>query len=204
MKPIWCNLCGNCQKIQGLHGAFLRLENRCICRVSNACIQRIQYKLSATFSDKYRQPNLRVILDDVIPWINKASLALYIARRQRAMARPIRMFRSCMALSSSSPVIENCQCRDREMVSDAISAIEVPTSRQCTHYMYVDDLLPYEPLCSYWARGQVFIFSNDQQVYVLFPTQYGVQYTQHNIMLHHTKTIVVCAYEQEVTGSDSA
>ena len=38
-------------------GAFLRLENRYISRVSNACIQRIHYKLSATFSDEYRQPN---------------------------------------------------------------------------------------------------------------------------------------------------
>ena len=58
-----------------------------------------------------------------------------------------------MALSSSSPVVENCQCRDRETVSDAISAL------RCRHRDSVrtDDLLPYEPLCSYWARGQVFI-----------------------------------------------
>ena len=60
-----------------------------------------------------------------------------------------------MVLSSSSPVIENCQRQGRGSVSDAISAIEVPTSRQCTHY--VDDLLLYEPLCNYWASGQVFI-----------------------------------------------
>ena len=58
-----------------------------------------------------------------------------------------------MALSRSSPVIENCQCQGRESVSDAISMIEVLWLRQCTHY--VDDLLPYEPLCSCWARGQV-------------------------------------------------
>ena len=100
---------------------------------------------------------LHVLLDDVIQWINKASLALhvYISRTQRAMLRPIRCSEAAsMVLSSSSPVIENCQCRGQESVSDAISAIEVPTLmwlRQCTHY--VDDLLPYEPLCSYWARG---------------------------------------------------
>ena len=64
-----------------------------------------------------------------------------------------------MALSSSSPVIENCQHRGRESVSDAISAIEVLTSRQCTHY--VDDLLPYEPLCT---RGQVKI-----EIIISFP-----------------------------------
>ena len=58
-----------------------------------------------------------------------------------------------MELSSSSPVIENCQCRGRESVSDAISAIEVLTSRQCTHY--VDDLLPYEPA----VTGHVVKFS---------------------------------------------
>ena len=41
----------------------------------------------------------RILLADVIPWINKAT--------QRANP----MFRSCMVLLSSSPVIENCQCQ---------------------------------------------------------------------------------------------
>ena len=57
------------------------------------------------------------------------------------------MFGSCMALSSLSPVIETCHCRGRELVSDSISAIEVPVLLWlglCTHY--IDDLLPYEPL----------------------------------------------------------
>ena len=44
-------------KMQGVHGAFLKLENRYICRVSDTCIQRIHYKLSATFSGKHRRPN---------------------------------------------------------------------------------------------------------------------------------------------------
>ena len=41
------------EKLQGFAGAFLGLENQLICRVSCACIQRIHYKLSATFSEKY-------------------------------------------------------------------------------------------------------------------------------------------------------
>ena len=52
----------------------------------------------------------RVLLDDVIPWINKASLVLYIAHTQRAMLRPIRCSEGCMV---SSPVIENCLSRSR-------------------------------------------------------------------------------------------
>ena len=36
-----------------LNGAFQRLENWQVCRVSNACMQRMHYKLRATFSDKY-------------------------------------------------------------------------------------------------------------------------------------------------------
>ena len=46
-------------------------------KYSYACIQRIHYKLSATFSEKYCW---RVFLAYVMPWINKASLALYVAR----------------------------------------------------------------------------------------------------------------------------
>ncbi len=46
------------EKIQGLDGAFLRLEHQQICRVSNACIQRIPYKVRATFSDKHGLSNL--------------------------------------------------------------------------------------------------------------------------------------------------
>ena len=38
-----------------LNGAFQRLENWQVCRVSNACMQRIHHKLCATFSDKYIQ-----------------------------------------------------------------------------------------------------------------------------------------------------
>ena len=40
-------------KIQGLYRAFLRLENREICRVTHAYNQRIHLKLHVVFSDKY-------------------------------------------------------------------------------------------------------------------------------------------------------
>ena len=51
---------------------------------------------------------------------------------------------------SLSPVIENCLCRGRESVSDSISAIEAMWLGLCTlSTHYIDDLLPYEPLCSY-------------------------------------------------------
>ena len=103
----------NYQKIQGLHGAFLIFENRyIICRVSDARIQRIHYKLSATCILSLTSTagrTSRALLADVIPWINKASLALYlIAPHTACHAATNPMFRSCMALSSSSPVIENC------------------------------------------------------------------------------------------------
>ena len=49
----------------------------------------------------------RVLL---ILWINKASFVLYIAHAHAVChAATNLMFRSCMALSSLSPVIENCQ-----------------------------------------------------------------------------------------------
>ena len=53
-KPLLDNLRSNYEKTQGLNGAFLRLENQYLCRVSNACIH---LKPSATFSDEYRWPN---------------------------------------------------------------------------------------------------------------------------------------------------
>ena len=60
----------------------------------------------------------RILVADVIPWINKASPALYTARTLcHAATNPI--FRSCMALSSLSLVIENYQYRGEESVSDA-------------------------------------------------------------------------------------
>ena len=49
----------------------MRLENRYVCRVSDACIQRIDKRLSATFSDKYRWPKFMRSLGS---WINKATL----------------------------------------------------------------------------------------------------------------------------------
>ena len=59
----------NYVKIQGLDGALPRLENQRARRVTYECIQRIPYKLRATFSDKCGWSNF---LADVIP-LYKAS-----------------------------------------------------------------------------------------------------------------------------------
>ena len=107
----------------------------------------------------------RVLLADVILWINKASLALFISR---VIPTTNLKFGSCTVLSTLSPLIEASKFEVEESVSDSISAIEAPTSmwlRLCTHY--IDDLLPYEPLelCCYWGCGQVFHLKINDRVY---------------------------------------
>jgi hypothetical protein len=92
-----------------------------------------------------------VFLAYVIPWINKASLAL-----SASVPRPTDLkFGSCTALSSSSTShpcglnIKSCHYRGLESVSDSISAIQAPTY-MCTHC--IDDPLPHSPL-RYWGYG---------------------------------------------------
>ena len=97
-----------------------------------------------------------VLVANVIPWINKASLALYIARMLCAM--PCRD-QPNVALSSLSPVIENYQYQGRELVSDSTSAIDALISmwlRLCTHYWrpFTTILLWTIMQRSYWACGQ--------------------------------------------------
>ena len=60
-----------------------------------------------------------------------------------------------MVLLSSSPVIENCQYRGRESVSDSI--IDVAWTVHAHWMHYIDDLLPYEQ--NYAATGHVVKFS---------------------------------------------
>ena len=60
--------------------------------------------------------------------------------------------------------------------------IEVPTLmwlRLCMHY--IDDLLPYEPLCSYWACDQVFITSR-------VPIHKSIWPTDEVIMMNNDET----------------
>ena len=109
------------------------------------------------------------------------------------------MFRSCIVLSSSSTVIENCQCRGRESVSDSIhvSAIEVTTSMWlglCTHY--IDDLLPYEPLCSYWTCGQVFILILicNRNLYFMIAGKIRYGHTRLRYSLNVRHVLHVCIY----------
>ena len=102
----------------------------------------------------------RILLADVIPWINKPSLVLYIARTLCAMPQPTRYSKlyAYIALLISTLVIENCQCRDRESASlqlrrwhrcslDCVCTI-LTTFYHMNHYGAI-----------YWACGQVFITS---------------------------------------------
>ena len=64
----------------------------------------------------------RVLLADVIPWINKISLALYSMHHATTNLK----FGSYTMLSSSSTVIEASKLVPVEIETDSISAIEVP------------------------------------------------------------------------------
>ena len=72
----------------------------------------------------------RVFLDYVIPWINKASLALYIAHIaqlatiDRSEVRKLHSAVEFVLVIDRS--IEICHFRGRESVSESISAIEAP------------------------------------------------------------------------------
>jgi hypothetical protein len=105
------------KKIQGLDGAFLGLENQW-CRVSYAYIQWTLYKLRVSFSDKYRW---RVLLAYVFPWINKASLVLYIACIWSLEAVLLCQVHLC------GWSIEIFPYRGSESVLDSISVHGVPT-----------------------------------------------------------------------------
>ena len=103
-----------------------------------------------------------ILLDDVIPWINKASLVLYIARTLCAMLR----------LTWCSEAVEFVSCdwklsvsRSRVshgQLSDSISAIEAPVS-MCVRTILTTFYHMNHYSCSYWASGQVFI--------IIYPTK---------------------------------
>jgi hypothetical protein len=105
----------------------------------------------------------RIFLGYVIPWINKASLALsmaHISQHHRAACyyRLIWGWQLYSAIEFFSVIdqsIETYHYWGRESVLESISAIEAPAVL-CTHY--IDDLLPDAllPLCSYWGYGQDF------------------------------------------------
>ena len=98
----------------------------------------------------------RVLLADVIPWINKASLVLYMACTLCAMLR----------LTWCSEAVEFVSCdwklsvsRSRvgcSRLSDSISAIEAPVS-MCIRTILTTFYHMNHYACSYWASGQVFI-----------------------------------------------
>ena len=134
------NLWGNHQKIQGLHvGTFLRLENRYICGVSDACIQQIHYRLSATFSDKYRWLNFTRSLgwrSSMDKTIKKASLVLYIARTLRAMPWPTWHLKAVRHSWVHLLWLKFVTVKD-ESVSDSIWGASIDVG--CRLYMHYND-----------------------------------------------------------------
>jgi hypothetical protein len=78
----------------------------------------------------------RVFLAYVIPWINKASIALYIARHRAACHDLIWSSEAvlCCRVHPYGWSIEICHYRDRKSISDYISAIEAPGCGTCTMY----------------------------------------------------------------------
>jgi hypothetical protein len=98
----------------------------------------------------------RVLLADVIPWINMASLALYIARTMSRLIwsseAVLRCWVRLLWLKHRNLSLSRSKVGLRHHLSACIDVARI----LCTHY--IDDLLPYAPLelCSYWGCGQVF------------------------------------------------
>ena len=105
----------------------------------------------------------RVLLADVIPWINKASLVLYIARMLRALCHAATnlTFGRCAALLSSPPVIEalkliSFKVENRSQTLRLWRRRGIDVAADCALTICWRPL-PYYALCSYWGCGQVFI-----------------------------------------------
>ena len=97
---------------------------------------------------------LRVLLADVIPWINKASLLLYIACMLCAMLWPTWCLEAVYFVACKWKLsVSRLTVGLRLHLCDWGAGLDC-ACMLCTHY--IDDLLPYKPLCSYWACGQVF------------------------------------------------
>ena len=75
----------------------------------------------------------RVLLADVIPWINNAKYSMHHAMTDLKFGR-------CTALSSSCPVTEASK-----LVTVAVESLSQTPSHQRGLY-YIDDLLPHAPL----------------------------------------------------------
>jgi hypothetical protein len=99
----------------------------------------------------------RVFLAYVIPWINKASLVLYIARSVPCHDRLIWSSKAAIEFVFVIEAGHYRVIRGRESVSDSISAIEA----SAWGTVYALHRRPFTtctiiPLCSYWGHGQEF------------------------------------------------
>jgi hypothetical protein len=104
----------------------------------------------------------RVILADVNPWINIASLALHIAR---AMSRSIWSLEAVLHcrvrllwLKHRNVSLSSLRVDLRHHFSDWSTCIDVARTL-CTHY--IDDLLPYAPLAATGDVVKCFINPDD-------------------------------------------
>ena len=122
-----------------------------VCRVSDACIQQIISLTSTTGR------NSRVLLANVIPWINKASLALYIVSDPCILAMPQPIWispGSCTAVSSFfSPMIEASKYY---VIVEVESRFQTPSlwlrydvaCRQCTCTCII--VQNWDSICEVW------------------------------------------------------
>jgi hypothetical protein len=101
----------------------------------------------------------RVFLAYVIPWINKASLALYIARIVQRATTNRSEVRKLYCAVKLVPVVEALKLVTIEVESRS----QTPSQRSRRQYAalcmhYIDVPLPHAPipLCSYWGYGQQF------------------------------------------------
>ena len=103
------------------------LENWYICRVSDTCIQRI-LQAECYFLWQVLQAELHTFLCDVIPWINKANLALYIHVARTLCAMPRQIQRSEWSSFSLSGL--NVTNHIHELTSPILSLVPGPGHSQ--------------------------------------------------------------------------
>jgi hypothetical protein len=97
-----------------------------------------------------------VLLAYVIPWINEASLALYIARAVPCSARLLKSVGSCSVLSSSSLWLKRRKLSlSRSRVSLRLHLCRDWGVIDCSYALVYWRPLPHSPLqlCSYWGYG---------------------------------------------------
>ena len=138
-----------------------------------------------------------VLLADIIPWINKTSLVLQVCtvRTLCAMLQPIWCSEAVWCCQVRLLWLKLVIVEVESWVSDSNSAIEAPASMWlglCTHYMYIDDLLPYKSLelCSYWGHGQVFHIKIEEEAGMVVLKSTQTRFVGITYHIHYIPTLV--------------